>query len=131
MPHAHPVRVDAIRKMFGRTVAIDDVSFVVQPGEIYREGGILKRPAGHAAAVVHHPGCARAREAGVHGNHARTEIVYPMLGLRGLFVPLDARPPIAETVDRPLPFTYAVSLLTGGWHGEWRSSHAGMPRFWS
>lgn len=52
-------------------------------------------------------------------------IVYPMLGLSGLFVPLDALPPVAETVARALPFTYAVSLMRGVWHGEGWSSHAG------
>jgi ABC-2 type transport system ATP-binding protein len=35
MPDTPAVRVDAIRKMYGRTVAVDDVSFVVQPGEIF------------------------------------------------------------------------------------------------
>src|SRR4029450_8972637 len=29
------VHVDAIRKAYGATVAVDDVSFVVQPGEIF------------------------------------------------------------------------------------------------
>src|ERR1700681_1156044 len=29
------VRVDAIRKTYGRTVALDGVSFAVQPGEIF------------------------------------------------------------------------------------------------
>ena len=29
------VRVDAIRKTYGQTVAVDDVSFEVQPGEIF------------------------------------------------------------------------------------------------
>lgn len=52
-------------------------------------------------------------------------IVYPMLGLSGLFVPLDALPPAAGTVARALPFTYAVSLMRGVWHGEGWSSHAG------
>src|SRR2546426_1849288 len=29
------IHVDAIRKTYGRTVAVDDVSFEVQPGEIF------------------------------------------------------------------------------------------------
>ena len=34
--HDHTViRVDAVRKTYGRTVAVDDVSFDVQPGEIF------------------------------------------------------------------------------------------------
>jgi ABC-2 type transport system ATP-binding protein len=35
MPHETVVRVDAIRKTYGRTVAVDDVSFHVQRGEIF------------------------------------------------------------------------------------------------
>lgn len=53
-----------------------------------------------------------------------TLIVYPMLGLSGLFVPLDALPPMAQAVARVLPFTYAVSLLRGVWHGEGWYAHA-------
>jgi ABC-2 type transport system permease protein len=54
-----------------------------------------------------------------------TLIVYPMVGLSGLFVPVESLPPMAQTVARGLPFTYAVSLLRGIWHGEGWSSHAG------
>jgi ABC-2 type transport system ATP-binding protein len=35
MTNTPAVRVDAIRKTYGRAVAVDDVSFVVQPGEIF------------------------------------------------------------------------------------------------
>jgi ABC-2 type transport system permease protein len=54
-----------------------------------------------------------------------TLIVYPMLGLSGLFVPIESLPPMGRIVARALPFTYAVSLLRGVWHGEGWSSHAG------
>jgi len=54
-----------------------------------------------------------------------TLIVYPMLGLSGLFVPVESLPPLAQTVARGLPLTYAVSLLRGVWHGEGWSSHLG------
>jgi ABC-2 type transport system permease protein len=54
-----------------------------------------------------------------------TFIIYPMLGLSGLFMPVTSLPPIARTVARALPFTYAVSLLRGIWHGESWSSHVG------
>jgi ABC-2 type transport system permease protein len=54
-----------------------------------------------------------------------TLLVYPMLGLSGLFVPVEALPPAAQAVARVLPFTYAVSLLRGIWHGETWLRHAG------
>jgi len=52
-------------------------------------------------------------------------IVYPMLGLSGLFVSLAALPPGLRAVARVLPLTYAVSLLRGIWHGEGWVAHAG------
>jgi ABC-2 type transport system permease protein len=52
-----------------------------------------------------------------------TLIMYPMLGLSGLFVPVESLPPMLQTVARALPLTYAVSLLRGIWHGEGWSSH--------
>lgn len=54
-----------------------------------------------------------------------TLVIYPMLGLSGLFVPVDAFPPTLQAVARVLPFTYAVSLLRGIWHGEGWLSHGG------
>ena len=54
-----------------------------------------------------------------------TLVVYPMLGLSGLFVPIEALPPAAQAIARVLPFTYAVSLLRGIWHGEGWIRHAG------
>ncbi len=52
-------------------------------------------------------------------------ILYPMIGLSGIFVPLDALPPALHTVARFLPITYAVSLLQGIWVGEAWSAHLG------
>ncbi|MGH9160113.1 MAG: ABC transporter permease [Vicinamibacteraceae bacterium] len=52
-------------------------------------------------------------------------ILYPMLGLSGLFVPVDSLPPALQAVARVLPFTYAVSLLRGIWHGDAWSGHVG------
>ena len=52
-------------------------------------------------------------------------ILYPMIGLSGLFVPIDALPPALQTVARMLPLTYAVSLLEGIWRGDAWSAHAG------
>ena len=54
-----------------------------------------------------------------------TLILYPMLGLSGLFVPVDSLPPGLQAVARALPLTYVVSLLRGIWRGESWSSHAG------
>ena len=42
-----------------------------------------------------------------------TLILYPMIGLSGLFVPLASLPPLLRFVARLLPLTYAVSLLNG------------------
>jgi ABC-2 type transport system permease protein len=50
-------------------------------------------------------------------------ILYPMLGLSGLFVPVSALPPGLQAVARVLPLTYAVSLLQGIWKGEAWSAH--------
>jgi ABC-2 type transport system permease protein len=52
-------------------------------------------------------------------------ILYPMVGLSGLFFPLDALPPAMHALTRVLPFTYAVSLLQGIWKGEAWSAHVG------
>jgi ABC-2 type transport system permease protein len=54
-----------------------------------------------------------------------TVILYPMFGLSGLFVPLDALPPLLHGVARVLPLTYAVSLLRGIWYGEGWANHFG------
>ena len=50
-------------------------------------------------------------------------ILYPMLGLSGLFYAVDALPPKLQIVARILPLTYAVSLLEGIWKGEAWSAH--------
>src|SRR5688500_1766070 len=42
-----------------------------------------------------------------------TLVLYPMLGVSGLFVPLDSMPPVLQAVARAQPFSYAVSLLRG------------------
>ena len=52
-------------------------------------------------------------------------IIYPMLGLSGLFVPIEGMPLALQLVARVLPFTYAVSLLRGIWHGEGWLNHGG------
>jgi ABC-2 type transport system permease protein len=52
-------------------------------------------------------------------------ILYPMIGLCGLFVPLQSLPPALQAAARVLPLTYAVSLLQGIWKGEPWSAHLG------
>jgi ABC-2 type transport system permease protein len=54
-----------------------------------------------------------------------TLILYPMLGLSGLFVPVEALPAGLRELAGVLPLTYAVSLLRGIWHGEGWLAHAG------
>jgi ABC-2 type transport system permease protein len=54
-----------------------------------------------------------------------TLVLYPMLGVSGLFVPIESLPPMLQMVARALPFTYAVSLLRGIWRGEGWSAHTG------
>jgi ABC-2 type transport system permease protein len=50
-------------------------------------------------------------------------ILYPMIGLCGLFAPVQALPPALQVVARALPLTYAVSLLDGIWKGDAWSAH--------
>ena len=50
-------------------------------------------------------------------------IFYPMLGLCGLFAPVDALQPTLRSTARVLPLTYAVSLMRGIWRGEGWLSH--------
>jgi len=52
-------------------------------------------------------------------------ILYPMIGLCGLFVPVQSMPPALQAVARVLPLTYAVSLLEGIRKGEAWSTHVG------
>jgi ABC-2 type transport system permease protein len=54
-----------------------------------------------------------------------TLILYPMIGMSGLFVPLEALPDGVRAAARLMPFTYAVSLLRGAWLREPWSAHLG------
>jgi ABC-2 type transport system permease protein len=54
-----------------------------------------------------------------------TLLLYPMLGVSGLFVPVEALPPAVQGIARILPLTYAVSLLKGMWNGDPWSAHLG------
>jgi ABC-2 type transport system permease protein len=50
-------------------------------------------------------------------------ILYPMVGLSGLFVPIASLPPGLRMLTRFLPLTYVVSLLRGIWRGDGWMSH--------
>ena len=52
-------------------------------------------------------------------------IMYPMIAVSGLFVPLEALPPIMHALARALPLAYAVALLQGIWNGDAWSAHLG------
>ncbi|HSS77974.1 MAG TPA: ABC transporter permease, partial [Thermoanaerobaculia bacterium] len=52
-------------------------------------------------------------------------IFYPMIGLSGLFVPINSLPPVLRTVARVLPLSHSASLLQGIWTGDPWSAHLG------
>ncbi len=52
-------------------------------------------------------------------------LLYPMVGLAGLFVPIAALPPALQAVSRFVPLRYVVSLLRGIWREEGWMSHSG------
>ena len=52
-------------------------------------------------------------------------ILYPMLGLSGLFAPVAVLPMALQIFARAHPMTYAVSLLQGIWVGEGWWAHLG------
>lgn len=52
-------------------------------------------------------------------------ILYPMIGLSGLFVPIQMLPAVLHGVARALPLTYVVLLLQGIWNGEGWWAHRG------
>jgi ABC-2 type transport system permease protein len=52
-------------------------------------------------------------------------IMYPMIAVSGLFVPLEALPPVMHALARALPLAYAVALLQGVWNGDPWSAHLG------
>ena len=54
-----------------------------------------------------------------------TLILYPMLGLSGLFAPLEALPPALRAVARAAAVDLCRSLLRGIWHGEGWLLHLG------
>jgi len=54
-----------------------------------------------------------------------TIVLYPMIGISGLFVPVDRMPGLLRLVAHLTPASYAVSLMRGAWHGDSWLSHGG------
>jgi ABC-2 type transport system permease protein len=54
-----------------------------------------------------------------------TLLLYPMLGVSGLFIPVDSLPPWLQVISRTLPLTYASALLKGVWRGDGWLAHVG------
>ena len=54
-----------------------------------------------------------------------TIVLYPMIGLSGLFVSLDKMAAPLELIARLTPASYAVSLMRGAWRGDTWLSHSG------
>jgi ABC-2 type transport system permease protein len=54
-----------------------------------------------------------------------TLVLYPMIGISGLFVPLDKMPGLLRLIARASPASYAVSLMRGAWRGDSWLSHSG------
>lgn len=52
-------------------------------------------------------------------------VLFPMLGISGLFMPVEALPAPWGAVAEILPVTHAVSLLSGIWNGAAWSQHLG------
>ena len=47
-----------------------------------------------------------------------TIVLYPMIGISGLFRPVEEMPGILQVVAHLTPATYAVNLMRGAWHGD-------------
>ena len=52
-----------------------------------------------------------------------TVIIYPLIGMSGIFFPVEALPAALQVFARSMPFMYAVSLMRDVWHGEGWSAH--------
>jgi ABC-2 type transport system permease protein len=54
-----------------------------------------------------------------------TIVLYPMVGISGLFVPVHEMPAVLRLIAHLTPATYAVSLMRGAWHHDSLLSHTG------
>ncbi|HEX7085627.1 MAG TPA: ABC transporter permease [Vicinamibacterales bacterium] len=52
-------------------------------------------------------------------------VLYPMLGVSGLFLPVESLHPVLRVLAQALPLTHGVSLLRGIWAGEGWMAHLG------
>lgn len=52
-------------------------------------------------------------------------VFYPMIGLSGLFIPVELLPAGLQIVAKAMPLTYVVSLLRGIWGGDAWLAHGG------
>ena len=52
-------------------------------------------------------------------------LFYPMVGLSGLFFPIDALPAFLRIIAKALPVTHAVALMQGVWDGAGWIPHLG------
>jgi ABC-2 type transport system permease protein len=52
-------------------------------------------------------------------------VLYPMVGISGLFVPVASFPPMLRALAHASPMTYAVNLLQGMWVGDPWLAHLG------
>jgi len=50
-------------------------------------------------------------------------VFYPMVGLSGLFYPIEKLPPVGRALAKVMPLTYAVSLLRGILEGDGWTAH--------
>ena len=54
-----------------------------------------------------------------------TIVLYPMIGISGLFGPIEQMPVLLQLAARLSPASYAVSLMRGAWHGDSWLQHGG------
>jgi ABC-2 type transport system permease protein len=54
-----------------------------------------------------------------------TIVLYPMIGISGLFVPMERMPAGLRFLAHLTPASYAVSLMRGAWRGDSLLSHGG------
>ena len=52
-----------------------------------------------------------------------TVVIYPLIGMSGIFFPVEVLPTTLQAIARAMPFMYAASLMRGVWHGEGWSAH--------
>jgi ABC-2 type transport system permease protein len=54
-----------------------------------------------------------------------TIVLYPMIGISGLFVPVEKMPGLLQLFAHLTPASYAVSLMRGAWRGDSWLTHGG------